>query len=413
MKNLKIILGVAIIAALTMGFASCGDPEPDPDQSWTVTFESNGGSTVASATVQDGTTVDKPNATKIWTPQNAGFYPASQVATWQKDGKDYDFSAPVRSDLTLKAKWDNPAAITLTGGGSSVEQAARYVNEKADKFILALGADVTSLTATLDKNYADLTIIGVGGAVRNINLTTGTKNRLFVVGPDSGSSSAVLTIGNNVTLNGVNDNTTALILVQNGATVTLLTGSKVTGNSSDGTSYSATTGSPTNNHGYGVGGIHVDGANLSLEGGTITGNVNNMGAARPNNTTKKNSAAGVYVEAGGTVYLRSGSVTGNTNTTATPDIYTTQTGKIIWSGSATAGETALGFLGTANASITIGGTPVTSSGNKINLLGNFDNWKGKQVITGSTAGFVLNQYIAATNSDIGKTLTADGKMPAN
>jgi len=41
MRNLKIILSVAIIAALAMSFAACGDPEtePDPTVTWTVTID--------------------------------------------------------------------------------------------------------------------------------------------------------------------------------------------------------------------------------------------------------------------------------------------------------------------------------------------------------------------------------------
>lgn len=80
-------------------------PDPKPDTSvmpavHTVTFDSNGGSTVETQTVQDG-----EKATKPADPVRDGFifkgwYIDSQCKT------PYDFSAPVTSNQMVYAKWD-------------------------------------------------------------------------------------------------------------------------------------------------------------------------------------------------------------------------------------------------------------------------------------------------------------------
>ncbi|WP_276354807.1 InlB B-repeat-containing protein [Cohnella caldifontis] len=86
----------------------------------TVTFDSNGGTTVNSKTVVDGNTVTQPDA-----PTKSGF----TFAGWYSDEAltvPYDFSTPVTGDLTLYAKWDEIPAVTHTVtfavyGGSAVE----------------------------------------------------------------------------------------------------------------------------------------------------------------------------------------------------------------------------------------------------------------------------------------------------
>lgn len=64
---------------------------------FTVTFDSNGGSSIFSQTVIEGSTVKKPE-----NPTKEGY----TFVSWQLNGKDYDFSTKVTSNLTLVAKWE-------------------------------------------------------------------------------------------------------------------------------------------------------------------------------------------------------------------------------------------------------------------------------------------------------------------
>ena len=65
---------------------------------YTVTFNSNGGSEVASQSVFEGATASEPSA-----PTKAG----CTFVKWQLSGADYDFSSAVNGNITLDAVWAN------------------------------------------------------------------------------------------------------------------------------------------------------------------------------------------------------------------------------------------------------------------------------------------------------------------
>ena len=64
---------------------------------YTVTFNSDGGSAVESVRVKKNKTVTKPA-----TPTKKGY----KFVSWQVDGTDFDFTAPITTDLKLTAKWE-------------------------------------------------------------------------------------------------------------------------------------------------------------------------------------------------------------------------------------------------------------------------------------------------------------------
>ena len=63
----------------------------------TVKFDTDGGSTLESMTVEKNGTLKKPAD-----PTRDGY----KFVAWQLDGKDYDFDSKVTKDITLKAKWE-------------------------------------------------------------------------------------------------------------------------------------------------------------------------------------------------------------------------------------------------------------------------------------------------------------------
>ena len=96
--------------------------EQESKDEYTVTFDSNGGSTISSVKVEKDATVSKPTD-----PTREGY----KFVSWQLDGKDYDFSSKVTEDITLVAKWrktettvdSNKVYYTVkfnSNGGSSV-----------------------------------------------------------------------------------------------------------------------------------------------------------------------------------------------------------------------------------------------------------------------------------------------------
>ncbi len=85
-------------------------------QKYTVTFNSNGGSSVASQTVESGKTATKPS-----NPTRSGY----TFVEWQLNGNTYNFNTPVTSNITLVAKWNQNVTQNYTvtfnsNGGSSV-----------------------------------------------------------------------------------------------------------------------------------------------------------------------------------------------------------------------------------------------------------------------------------------------------
>lgn len=90
------------------------------DAQYTVTFDSNGGSNVASQTVSVTKTASKPA-----NPTRSGF----TFVEWQLNGKKYNFNTKVMGDITLKAVWDTKKyeVVFDSTGGSGV--GTQYIEE--------------------------------------------------------------------------------------------------------------------------------------------------------------------------------------------------------------------------------------------------------------------------------------------
>ena len=98
--------------------------------SYTVTFNSNGGSAVKAQTVKNGAKASKPAD-----PTKSGYL----FKGWYSDKsltKAFNFNSTVRSNLTLYAKWEKKAAYTVTfdsNGGSAVKAQSVSSGARASK----------------------------------------------------------------------------------------------------------------------------------------------------------------------------------------------------------------------------------------------------------------------------------------
>ena len=123
-----------------------------------VTFDSAGGTPVASQTVADGQRAEEPAA-----PTRSGY----EFLGWTLDGSAYDFSTPVTADLELKASWkkreskkdDTEKNDDSRGDSDSTDdQKANTIKTTA----------VTTVTTSADNNLAatgDRTLLIVGALV--------------------------------------------------------------------------------------------------------------------------------------------------------------------------------------------------------------------------------------------------------
>lgn len=126
MKKLKLFLLSAFLCVGSLAVNSCGDddeddaksstpstndsnvtpnpggdtnndkPAPVETKTFTVTFNTDGGSEVAAQTVEDGKTATKPDD-----PTKEGFY----FLGWYEGENVYEFTQPVSNDLTVTARW--------------------------------------------------------------------------------------------------------------------------------------------------------------------------------------------------------------------------------------------------------------------------------------------------------------------
>ena len=97
MKNKQWVL-LAITAIFALAFIGCNG---DGDETYTVTFDSDGGTAVSAQTVTEGgkAVEPKPNPTK------SGF----DFVHWfnTADNAEWNFNTAVTANLTLKAKWES------------------------------------------------------------------------------------------------------------------------------------------------------------------------------------------------------------------------------------------------------------------------------------------------------------------
>ena len=90
------------------------------EKTFTVTFDSNGGSAVASQTVKEGEKAAKPA-----NPTRDGY----TFEGWFADealNTAYDFNTPVTSDITLYADWDRRSSGGGGGGGKLLHQKVHH-----------------------------------------------------------------------------------------------------------------------------------------------------------------------------------------------------------------------------------------------------------------------------------------------
>ena len=87
---------------------------------YTVKFDTAGGSSISSKTVEENKTVAKPT-----NPTKSGYV----FVKWQLEGKDYNFSTKVTKNITLKAVWRELKKYTVTFKDGDKTISTKTVNE--------------------------------------------------------------------------------------------------------------------------------------------------------------------------------------------------------------------------------------------------------------------------------------------
>jgi hypothetical protein len=181
-------------------------------------------------------------------------------------------------------------STTPVSGVSTLAEAIAWLERNAQtgtSYRMVLYENVSSAYSPLNpgsNSNVSISLEGNGGE-RTIQLT-GT-GPLFTV------RNCRLTLGNNITLKGVNNDNNSLVSCFSGGTLIMNNGARITGNNNGAT--------------YG-GGVIVDGGTFTMNGGTISGNTALSGGG------VSVRGGGVFKKTGGTIY---GSGEGANSNTAT------------------------------------------------------------------------------------------------
>lgn len=127
-------------------------PEEPTVTKYTVTFDSDGGSSVSKQTVVSGKTATKPS-----NPTRSGY----TFKGWYLNGAEYNFSSKVTKNITLTAKWEKNKVVNYL-----VE---RVESSTEGQIIIYVTLDGKKVAGTVD-------ITSVSGEVQEINIPATGKH---------------------------------------------------------------------------------------------------------------------------------------------------------------------------------------------------------------------------------------------
>ncbi len=105
----KQIISFFLAVVLVFSFAACGKKEEKPGNKVTVSFNTDGGNSIAAQSIEKGSLAAKPE-----TPKKEGYI----FDKWVLGDTEYTFSEPVNENIVLKALWIDPNASGGSGGGT-------------------------------------------------------------------------------------------------------------------------------------------------------------------------------------------------------------------------------------------------------------------------------------------------------
>jgi hypothetical protein len=270
---LKLTVPAAFIALAALGCSnpSGGGSQPgggggggEGSTTYTVTFDSRGGSEVESQDVEAGGTVTLPlDPASVDNNVFGGWYKESTPVTPWRCGVD-----TVTDDITLYAKWlTQTEANTEDFGGGAVEWTKTVTNKTAwDSALsdISGGSNGKNYVIIMNSDIDGLT--GLGSSARSFGNVTGITVSLRGSGSLAlGSDGDLITVNANQTLilrgpalKGKADNPGNVVYVYDSTAEFIMKSGSVSGNST------------INN--YAGGGVYVVGGPFTMSGGTISGN---------------------------------------------------------------------------------------------------------------------------------------------
>ena len=178
-------------------------------KTWTVTFNSDGGSDVAAATVDDGATVAAPDPA----PTKGGY----DFVEWRKEGESvaYDFATAVNANITLVAQWEvaqddaSLSALSYNSNAIDVNSAVEVAGVQTYTYHLQYGSSIDPALISVTKNAesANMSVIAYDSENKRASFMVTSGNGLvsinyaiqFVIDAKRGTSIIKATTNNVVT----------------------------------------------------------------------------------------------------------------------------------------------------------------------------------------------------------------------
>jgi uncharacterized repeat protein (TIGR02543 family) len=292
-----------------------------PSNTYTVNYNANGGTgTMEPSTFTRGTAQAlRPNTFTRSDYVFSGWATTAGGAAVYTDGQTVTDLAAAGGSVTLYAIWQ---AGTLVPG-SSLGAKLNWLETNAGsdmRYIIEVQETDTISPRTLSysgKRNITIRLMGAGG-MKTIGLVS--NGSLFTV--DSG---VTLILDNNITLQGRNNNNYVLVRVNDGGTLIMNSGTKITGNNGAGVyvrggAFNMSGGEISGNHG---GGVDVSGT-FNMSGGTISGNTTIV-----DTTYYDGGGGGVYVRGGGAFNKTGGTITGYASDTVNGNVVKDSSGVVL------------------------------------------------------------------------------------
>ena len=408
MKHTIKLLAFLFIIATALFITACG-PVEEEDPTYTVTFDSKGGTPVPSKTgIKSGEAVSKPTdptKKKDVKPTTPGFYKDltsdPTFKEWQLNGTEYNFDTEtVTKNITLTAVYDNDytdISLSSRSEADDLLKAVAYIKEQntrtpTDSWTLALKNDMDAKgLLALDEANIKLTLYGCNKGQTEIKAFSATTNdKVYItVGKTTTDDSIKLTLYN-VGLKGAGVAVkNSMVRVQGGATFIM--------------DFNSSVFEHENNIGENTsGGVAGNGSAVSVNGGNLY--IKNTAAVRNNKSTgtnqdNRNLVGGVYGFIG-KIFIDDGTIQYN-ECPHTKDIYVTEDVELTINGFVSIGELTLNADGTKAAVIKVPSTvtnPIdklclrSSEPSELNgtkgqsatqaLTNTKNRWKSKQILQG-------------------------------
>ena len=157
--------GISFSQPFLLEKTDAADPIDPKDVTYTVTFDANGGSAVASVEVKDGETLSRPAD-----PTRDGYV----FKGWLLGGASFDFETPITAPIALTAAWEMVAESVVitqrtTSSASAFGDSYWYYGRRSPDFL----SESTDMGALDDWTYAP-TAIGFGIPGGSAGYTLGT-----------------------------------------------------------------------------------------------------------------------------------------------------------------------------------------------------------------------------------------------